>query len=497
MFLTEKRDKSIKGRAVFDGSKTREWLSKEETASPTASIESVFLTGVIDANEGRDVMTADIPNAFIQTPLPENQDGEEKIYMKIHGRLVDLLVELNPQLYGPHVVYENGKRVIYVLVLRAIYGMLISGLLWYKKFRGELEAEQGFVFNPYDPCVANRIVEGLQHTIRFHVDDVMSSHLKAIVNKRFALWLNKKYGAIKEVEPITGKVHDYLGMTIDFSEEGIMKIDMRDYVERMLEEFPMEFKSSDVMPTPASDNLLDKGSGKVLPKEKQEVFHKTVARGLFICKRARPDIQPTIAVLCTRVQAPIESDWRKLIRLMKYLNGTRELVLRLGADNLNVVKWYVDASFAVHPDFKSHTGAVMTLGQGAIQSMSRKQKLNTRSSTESELVGVDDAMTPLLWTNLFLEAQGYPVENILYQDNKSTILLGTNGRASAGKRSRAINVRYFFLADQVEKGLVKIVYCPTGKMTADYQSKPLQGQKFIYFRDQIMGTTRPEFPDQP
>jgi hypothetical protein len=74
---------------------------------------------------------------------------------------------------------------------------------------------------------------------------------------------------------------------------------------------------------------------------------------------------------------PNESDWQKLIRLMKYLNGTRDDKLILSADKLNVVKWYVDTSFAVHPDFKSHTGGVLTLGHGALTSLSKKQKLNT------------------------------------------------------------------------------------------------------------------------
>jgi hypothetical protein len=121
---------------------------------------------------------------------------------------------------------------------------------------------------------------------------------------------------------------------------------------------------------------------------------------------------------------------------MKYLNGTRGDVLTLSAENLHVIKWHVVASFAVHPDFRSHTGAVMTMGEGAIQSISRKQKLNTRSSTEAELVGVNDATTMILWTRLFMEEQGYPIDkNILYQDNKSAILLETNDRKSAGKRS--------------------------------------------------------------
>jgi len=130
----------------------------------------------------------------------------------------------------------------------------------------------------------------------------------------------------------------------------------------------------------------------------------------------------------------------------------------------------------------------MTFGRGAIQSISRKQKLNTKSSTESELVATDDASTMILWTRLFLEDQGYPIEkNILYQDNKSAILLEENGKKSSSKRTRALNIRYFFLTDQIEKGNLSVKYCPTNEMLGDYFTKPLQGRKFKEFRDVIMG----------
>ena len=169
------------------------------------------------------------------------------------------------------------------------------------------------------------------------------------------------------------------------------------------------------------------------------------------------------------------------------MKGTSKLCLKLKADNLQVVKWYVDASFAVHPDYRSHTRAVMTLGEGSIIAMSKKQKLNTRSSTEAELVGADDAATMILWTGLFMEQQQYSLsKNILFQDNKSAILLENNGKRSAGKRSRALNVRYFFLTDQVEKGNLSIEYCPTDIMWADFMTKPLQGEKFRKFRDEIL-----------
>jgi hypothetical protein len=447
-----------------------------------------MLTAVIDAKEERDVMSADVPNAFIQTPMPERKNGEERVVMKITGVLVDLLVQLAPDVYGPFVVYEKGRKVLYVQVLRAIYGMLQAALLWYKEFRGDLEKECGFKFNPYDPCVANRQVNGKQHTIRYHVDDLMSSHVNPSVNDKFENWLNKKYGNHGKVKATRGKKHDFLGMNFDFSEKGKVKIDMIKYVEDMIDDFSVKFKPSDKATTPAGEDLFAVGKDEPLSKERADEYHTFVAKGLFLCKRARPDIQPTIAVLCTRVKKPNKSDWNKLVRLLKYCNGTRKDILILKADNLNVIKWYVDASFAVHPDFRSHTGGTMTMGQGAIQSISRKQRLNTKSSTESELVGADDVSVMILWTKLFLEAQGRRItENILFQDNKSAILLEKNGKRSSGKRTRHLNIRYFFLTDQVAKGNVSIQYCPTDEMIGDFMTKPLQGAKFVKFKRDVMG----------
>jgi hypothetical protein len=184
MFFGEKRDGTVKGRMVYNGKPTREWLSREDSASPTAALKSIMLTAVIDAHEERDVMTYDIPNAFMQALKPEVNDRDERVTMKITGVLVDMLVKLNPEVYGPYVVYEKNRKVLYVQVMRAIYGILEAAILWYKKFRGELE-QKGFKFNPYDPCVANRTEKGSQHTLLFHVDDLKSSHKDSKVNVQF------------------------------------------------------------------------------------------------------------------------------------------------------------------------------------------------------------------------------------------------------------------------------------------------------------------------
>ena len=139
---------------------------------------------------------------------------------------------------------------------------------------------------------------------------------------------------------------------------------------------------------------------------------------------------------------------------------------------------------------RGHTGAGLSLGRGFPLSHSGKQKLNTRSSTESELVAVDDLMPEVLWTRQFLQEQGYAVkENIVYQDNQAAILLEKNGKLSSGKRTKHINTRYFFVTDRIEKGDLTVEWCPTEDMTGDFFTKPLQGALFRRFRDLIMGVT--------
>ena len=132
---------------------------------------------------------------------------------------------------------------------------------------------------------------------------------------------------------------------------------MSDYVKKMIDEFKEKgYKLDRKAETPAACDLFSPGTGEMLSETKREDFHMFVAKGLFAAKRARPDIQPTIAVLTTRVQGPTEGDWKKLIRLMKYLNGTKDLFLTLAANDLHVVCWYVDVSYAVNPNIKSHPG---------------------------------------------------------------------------------------------------------------------------------------------
>ena len=99
--------------------------------------------------------------------------------------------------------------------------------------------------------------------------------------------------------------------------------------------------------------------------------------------------------LSTRVKAPTDQDWKKLVRLMSFLKTTKNDILTLEANDEQSNEYWIDAAFAVHPDYKSHTGAMQSLGKGVVSSISSKQKVNSRSSTEAELIRIDDVISKI------------------------------------------------------------------------------------------------------
>jgi hypothetical protein len=130
----------------------------------------VFVTSTIDARENREVVTINIPGAFLHAT---NKDYG---IMQMNGTLAYLMVQTDPKLYRKYLVDKKGKKVLYLRLQKALYGIMKSALLFYQKLVLELKS-MGFVVNPYDPCIANKIVDGHQLTLRWHVDDLMISHV--------------------------------------------------------------------------------------------------------------------------------------------------------------------------------------------------------------------------------------------------------------------------------------------------------------------------------
>jgi hypothetical protein len=172
--------------------------------------------------------------------------------------------------------------------------------------------------------------------------------------------------------------------------------------------------------------------------------------------------------------------------LLGYLKNTEELLLILSCSNLRNLTWFINGSYASHDDMKGQSGAILLAGDCAVLFKSNKQKVNMRSSTESELIAVDVALPTVQWTKNFMMEQGYDLETLIKEDNRSMMLLMKNGKLSSGKRTKHIDFRYFYVKDLIDRGIVKISHCVTEDMIADFLTKPLQGKRFTKLRDIIL-----------
>mmetsp|Transcript_16608 Transcript_16608/g.23570 ORF Transcript_16608/g.23570 Transcript_16608/m.23570 type:complete len:462 (-) Transcript_16608:60-1445(-) len=392
------------------------------------------------------------------------------------------MVEICPEL-GEDLFVENGMEVLYLRIIQALYGCVESALLWYETFKGKLE-QIGFVINPYDRCIANKEVNDSQCKITWYVDDAKTSHKSPSVVTHMIKKLENTYEDLKATR---GKSHTLLGINFTINDNGTIELDTIQYLRDILSNFPDKISESatspatkDIFEVKEEDETLDKGRG--------EIFHMTCAKLLWVMKRSRPDIEVPISFLCTRVVEPTIKDWEKLLRVMSFINGTIKDKRIVGINDMTTLITMIDTSHAIHLNMRSHTGGLISMGTGILHGKSTKQRLNSKSSTESEIIGVSDYIPYSIWFKNFLEHQGYPMnKNIIYQDNMSAMKMEQNGRNSCTGNSRHIDIRYFFIKDRVDKQELEIVYCLTENMIAGYYTKTTQGTLCHKLRDAIMG----------
>jgi hypothetical protein len=187
---------------------------------PTVALESVLITATIDAYEERDVAIVDVPWAFLSA------DMDEEVIMTIRGRLAELMVKAAPNIYRKYITLDaNNQPILYVKLQKALYGCLRSALLFYEKLVRDLTS-QGFKINQYDPCVENKLVNGEKFTLTWHVNDIKMSHKDPKEVTKIIEWLKGIYGDNMHIS--RGLVHEYLGMTLDYTVKWEVKITMVD-----------------------------------------------------------------------------------------------------------------------------------------------------------------------------------------------------------------------------------------------------------------------------
>ena len=470
-FLADGSFDKLKARLVAGGD-MQERIPFEDHSSPTAALASLFMLAAIAAKERRHVVTLDIGMAYLNAEMPDDTE----VLMTLDPVATGFYLQMKPE--EAHFRREDGTMI--VKLKKALYGCIQSARLWYDTLRMELE-KLGMVANPLDPCVFNQGNGANQVTVIVYVDDLMIMSKDRGKVESIVSALESRF---KSITVKRGFEHSYLGMQFDFGDAGRVKISMPGYTNDVIEYSEVKGTSR----TPAGENLFDTDpASPLLDVDSANRFHTLVAKLMYLAKRVRPDLLCSVMYLATKVKSPTVQELKKLSRVIKYLNYTRELgiVLIAGTGEIGVTA-FIDASYGVHSDAKSHSGVYITLGSGPIFAKSSKQKIVSKSSHEAELVATSDGGSQVIWTRSFLISQGYDVgPATIMQDNMATISSLTKG-STGSEKSRHINIRYYWIQDRISSGELDISYVSTNSMVADILTKPLQGDKFEEMRNLLL-----------
>ena len=261
---------------------------------------------MIDALEDRDMAVIDIPGAFMQA----NMDDEIIIWFE--EKITELLIEVDEGLYGPYAMTERGEMVIYVDLLKALYGTLKAAHLFWEKFATTLTM-LGFQISPYDACVVNKTINSYQCTLAWHVDDIKASHKDPKVVVWIIETLKEEYGNEAPLTVSHGKVHSYLGMQLDFCKPRKLVVDMSDYIQTILAELPAEMRGKAKMPAAKHLFNVDPKSTPI-DKDHPEAFHCITMQLMYLSQCGTPDLCMAISFLSSRTSCHDEHDWKKLGR---------------------------------------------------------------------------------------------------------------------------------------------------------------------------------------
>eukprot|EP00597_Dinobryon_sp_UTEXLB2267_P014480 CAMPEP_0170111028 /NCGR_PEP_ID=MMETSP0020_2-20130122/8228_1 /TAXON_ID=98059 /ORGANISM="Dinobryon sp., Strain UTEXLB2267" /LENGTH=695 /DNA_ID=CAMNT_0010336473 /DNA_START=18 /DNA_END=2106 /DNA_ORIENTATION=+ len=417
----------------------------ENLAAPTVATSHVFTVAGIAAKEKRLVVTVDVLGAYLNADMSASNI---KVNMRLDKVMTKILLSIDPAF--AEFVREDGSSV--VQLDKALYGCIEAAHLWYNMLRKILE-RYGFIANEVEPCVFNRTNKdtGVQLTIALHVDDLLVTCACRKDLDRF--------------------------LASGCCSNGEVSVTMEKCVEDVIRESGVELKRN----TPATAELFETRDAATASVAEAKWFHTYVAKMLYIAKRVRPECLTAVSFLTTRVNCCDVDDLAKLRRLLGYLLATRErgITIRLG-DKVRVAV-YIDAAYGVHTNSgRSHGGVCTVVGEaGPVDAKSSKQHNVTKSSTEAELVALSDYAGRGMHMRNFLMSQGYAVGPVtIYQDNKSCMSMIERGRPTSD-RSRHINIRHFWLNENIREGEVIVVHLGTEKMFANILTKPVQGRQFI------------------
>lgn len=436
-----------KARLVACGYSQVEGIDFKETFSPVVKLKSIRTLLAIAVEREWKIHQVDITAAYLNGTL------KEAVYME------------QPKSSRAR---EDDKVC---LLKKSLYGLRQSGREWNLTLDSLLKSE-GMTRSKADPCVY--VSQGKELIVGVYVDDLLIIAKDETEIANFKSRLGRKFDA-KDL----GEASHILSMRLKKEEGGKLSLDQTAYAEDILETFGM----TDARPASSPldpGSKYEKGDSRNPPREDLKFrYRQAVGALLYLAGGTRPDIAFATAYMSQFNEHPTEQHWSGIKHILRYIKGTKSyaLVFRKAG---TCVQAFCDADWASdRTDRKSFSGYVFTLAGAAISWSSRKQRCTALSTVEAEYVAMCQAAKEALWLQQFLgelsASEFAQKPQVLKVDNQGAIALAKNQVTS--ERSKHIDLKYFFLRENIEEGRLQLKYVESSTNSADLFTKPLNGKK--------------------
>ena len=445
-----------KARLVAQGFSQQHGIDYDEVFAPVVKYTSLRTVFAIANQFDMDIHQMDVKSAYL------NGDIDHDIYMK------------QPEGY---IDPENPTKVC--KLNKGLYGLKQGARLWNEKIDGYLKSH-GFVSSDADPCIYVKVNEGKILIIALYVDDtILASNCNKMLLSAKEM-LHRKF----EMSDL-GEVKSILGMSIDRNrEKGILYINQKSYFEEILRNFGMEDCK------PVSTPMEPGKQFEKTPDDKDGVdtqrYQSIIGSLIYASIATRPDLSVTVSRLSQHMSKPNEDHWAAIKRVLRYLKGTLDFGLIFKrTENFELIG-YSDADWAGDIETrKSTSGYVFLLGGNPISWTSKKQPIVALSTTEAEYIALCLATQESVWLRQLLShlKQKPNGPTIINEDNQGTICISKNIRNHS--RTKHIDIKYHYIRECIQQGLISMKYCETKIMVAHIFTKGLAKPGFIFHRESM------------
>jgi hypothetical protein len=471
-------------------------FNSNSITSPTIRSSSLKTLLSIAAHDDLEIATLDVKSAFLHSNI------DTDIFVRVNKRDAHTFLEYDKSL--SKYITQHGN--IYLQLQKSLYGIAQAPQLFFNHISSSL-ISFGCKQSSLDKCVfkyTNPTNPSEFIIVGIHVDDLVLTSTSSSLIHNIIQHLTNIYKEItceyKEKNPNDFQF-DYLGLSVKRNRANrYIELSQAGLIDGLLSKYSITGTS--VIP---SDKNLLKAHDKTPPDLKQLALHNIYDNKTFLSiimsinflTYTRPDLLFTTSFLCTRSSNPSKHDWVKLFKLLRYINCTKNMYMKLQPSDL-IIKCQTDASDAVHSDSRSQSGVLVYFGSmqhekaAVVYAKSNKQALTTKSSCESELVSIQDGIDEVIFLRQLLNELGYTQSSPtpIFQDNLSTIHLAENGNGSY-TRTKHINRKYFYVTDKINDKQITMKHLPTHEMSADILTKAVLGKLFRTHVNRIMNTQPP------